>query len=42
MFFTEPPIHRKENRVKIAESMFEKFDFQMMFICKAPVLSSFS
>lgn len=42
MFFTEPPVHSKINRAKLAESMFENFGFSQMFICKSPVLSSFS
>ena len=39
---TEPAIHRKENRTKIAELIFEKLSFEQMFISKSPVLSSFS
>ena len=42
VFFTEPPAHSKINRAKLAESMFENFGFNQMFICKSAVLSSFS
>jgi len=42
VFFSEPPVHKKESRAKLAEAMFEQFNFKQMFVCKSPVLSSFS
>jgi actin-related protein len=42
LIFTESPIHNKENRMKLTEFMFEKYQVPAMFMCKTPVLSSFS
>lgn len=39
---SEPAIHRKENRAKLVELIFEKLNFEQIFISKSPVLSSFS
>jgi actin-like protein 6A len=42
LLFTEPALHNKESRLKLTEFMFEKYHVPAVFICKAPVLSSFS
>ncbi len=42
LIFTESPIHNKESRLKLTEYMFEKYQVPAMFICKSPVLASFS
>lgn len=42
ILFTEPSLHNKENRLKLTEFMFEKYEIPAMFICKSAVLSSFS
>ena len=42
LLFTETAIHNKDNRLKLAEFMFEKYQVPAMFICKSPVLASFS
>src|SRR5690348_9145948 len=42
ILFTEPSVHNKENRIKLTETMFEKYSVPAMFICKSAVLSAFS
>ena len=42
LLFTENSVHNKENRMKLTEFMFEKYQVPAMFLCKAPVLASFS
>lgn len=42
LLFTEPAFHNKEARLKLTEFMFEKYQVPAIFICKCPVLSSFS
>lgn len=42
ILFSEPAIHNKNNRMNLAQLMFEKFDVPAMFVAKSPVLSAFS
>lgn len=42
ILFTEPTLHNKENRVNLAQLMFEKYQLPAMFICKSSVLAAFS
>lgn len=42
ILFAEGAIHNKDNRLKLTEFMFEKYQVPAMFVCKAPVLASFS
>jgi actin-related protein len=42
ILFSEPSLHNKENRIKLTETMFEKYSISAMFICKSAVLSAFS
>ena len=40
IIFSEAPIHNKDNRLKLTEYMFEKYNIPGMFICKNAVLSA--
>lgn len=42
LLLTEGPIHNKEQRLKLTEFLFEKYQVPAIFLCKSPVLSSFS
>ena len=42
ILFTEPAIHRKENRMKLTEHLFEKYKVPALFLVKDPVLASFA
>jgi actin-related protein len=42
ILFSEPPIHNKDQRLKLTEFMFEKYNIPAMFLCKSAVLSAFS
>ena len=42
LLFTEPVIHNKEQRMKLTEFLFEKFEIGGLFFCNSSVLSSFS
>ena len=42
VLFSEPSVHNKENRVKLTEFMFEKYQIPAIYICKSAVLSGFS
>jgi actin-like protein 6A len=42
LIFTECSVHNKESRLKLTEFMFEKYHVPAIFICKSPVLASFS
>jgi actin-like protein 6A len=41
LLLSEPAIHNKENRLKLVEYLFEKYQIPALFLCKDPVLSSF-
>ena len=42
ILFTEPVIHNKEQRMKLTEFLFEKYEISGLFFCNSSVLSSFS
>lgn len=42
LLFSEPCLHNKENRMKLAEYMFEKHGVPALFLCKDAVLSAFA
>ena len=42
LLFTEPVIHNKEQRMKLTEFLFEKYEIGGLFFCNSSVLSSFS
>lgn len=42
ILLSEPVLHNKDNRLNIAQLLFEKFDIPALFITKSPVLSAFS
>ena len=42
ILFSEPSIHNKENRKKMAQYMFEKYELPSLYICKSSVLAGFS
>jgi actin-related protein len=42
LLFAESAVHNKEARIKLTEFMFEKYQVPAIFICKSPVLASFS
>jgi len=42
LLFSEPVIHNKEQRIKLTEFLFEKYELGGLFFCNSSVLSSFS
>ena len=42
LLFSEPVIHNKEQRIKLTEFLFEKYEIGGLFFCNSSVLSSFS
>ena len=42
LLFSEPVIHSKEQRMKLTEFLFEKYEIGGLFFCNSSVLSSFS
>ena len=42
LLFTEPVLHDKEQRMKLSEFLFEKYEIGGLFFCNSSVLSSFS
>ena len=42
LLFSEPVIHNKEQRLKLTEFLFEKYEIGGLFFCNSSVLSSFS
>ena len=42
LLFTEPVIHNKDQRMKLTEFLFEKYEIGGLFFCNSSVLSSFS
>lgn len=42
LLFSEPVIHNKEQRIKLTEYLFEKYQIGGLFFCNSSVLSSFS
>jgi actin-related protein len=41
MFYIEPPLSSKEYRQKLIELFFEEYEFNGLFMHKAPVLSTY-
>ena len=42
LLFTEPVIHNKDQRMRLTEFLFEKYEIGGLFFCNSSVLSSFS
>ena len=42
LLFSEPVIHNKDQRIKLTEFLFEKYQIGGLFFCNSSVLSSFS
>ena len=42
LLFSEPVVHNKEQRMKLTEFLFEKYETGGLFFCNSSVLSSFS
>ena len=42
ILFTEPVVHNREQRMKLTEFLFEKYEINGLFFCNSSVLSSFS
>ena len=42
LLFSEPVIHSREQRMKLTEFLFEKYEIGGLFFCNSSVLSSFS
>ena len=42
ILFSEPVVHNKEQRMKLTEFLFEKYEISGLFFCNSSVLSSFS